>query len=59
VKATCKPEAALKRGADELQSRLEWALRNRPRALENSRREYVEFCLRLYLKIQRAMGGKV
>ncbi len=47
-------EAALKRGADELHSRLEWVLRERPRALANARREYVEFCLRLYRRIERA-----
>jgi len=51
-------EAALKRGADELQSRLEWALRNRPRALANSRREYVAFCTRLYRKIEHALREK-
>jgi len=58
MRAASKREAALKRGADELQNRLEWVLRNRPRALENLRREYVAFCLRLYLKIERAMRGK-
>jgi hypothetical protein len=50
-------EAALKRGVDELQSRLEYLLRDRPRALKRARRQYVEFCLRLYRSIARA--GKV
>ncbi len=54
-----KRDAALKRGADDLQNRLEWVLRDRPRALANSRREYEAFCLRLYLKIERAVRGKV
>ena len=58
MKATRKSEAVLKRGVDELQNRLEWVLRNRPRALENSRREYAAFSLRPYLKIERAMRGK-
>lgn len=47
-------EAALKRGADELQARLEWLLRNRPRALKNARRRYVAICLALYTDIERA-----
>jgi hypothetical protein len=46
-------EAALKRGVDELQTRLEYLLRNRPRALDNARRRYRRFCLRAY----RAIGG--
>ena len=49
-----KLEAAVKRGADELQSRLEWELRGRPRAHESARRVYREFCLRLYRAIERA-----
>lgn len=52
-----RSEAALKRGVDELQNRLEWVLRNRPRALVNARAEYRAFCLRLYNKIQRATRG--
>ena len=52
--AQARRAAALKRGADELESRLEWVFRERPRALANSRREYVAFCLRLYRKIERA-----
>ncbi len=51
-------EAALKRGADELHSQLEWVLRERPRALANARREYVAFCLRLYHRIERAARGR-
>ena len=51
-------EAALKRGVDELQTRLEWALRQRPRALANARREYVGFCVRLYSKVEGAMKGE-
>ena len=51
-------EAALKRGADELQDRLEWVLRDRPRALAVARREYVAFCLRLYGKVERAVKRK-
>lgn len=51
-------EAALKRGADELHARLEWALRQHPRALATARREYTDFCLRLEGKIGRALRGK-
>jgi hypothetical protein len=46
--------AALKRGADELQTRLEWALRDHPRALKRARQRYKDFCLRLYRAIKRA-----
>ena len=53
-----KREAALKRGVDELQSRLEWALNKRPRALAGARREYVAFCVRLRGKIDRAMRSR-
>jgi len=48
-------EAALKRGVDELESRLEWVLRERPRALANARRRYQDFCLLLYGRIERAV----
>jgi hypothetical protein len=59
VTTNARREAALKRGADELQCRLEWVLRNRPRALANARQEYVGFCFRLHRKIERAVkGGK-
>jgi hypothetical protein len=51
-------EAALNRGADELQARLEWVLRERRRALGNARREYVALCLRQYRKLERALKGK-
>ena len=47
-------EAALKRGVDELQGRLEWVLRKRPRALQTAKRRYQEFCFRLYGAIERA-----
>jgi hypothetical protein len=47
-------EAALKRGVDELEARLEWLLRERPRALANARRKYLDFCLWLYARIERA-----
>lgn len=47
-------EAALKRGADELIDRLEWALRDHPRALANARRDYVALCIKLYRRISRA-----
>jgi hypothetical protein len=53
--AEARREAALKRGIDELQNRLEWVLRERPHALANARREYVAYCLRLYRKIERAI----
>lgn len=52
-----KDEAALKRGVDDLQNRLEWVLRNRPRALINAQAEYRAFCLRVYNKIQRVTRG--
>jgi hypothetical protein len=55
--ADARREAALKRGVDELQARLEWFLRERPRALANARFAYAEFCVRLYRQIERA--GKV
>lgn len=47
-------EAALKRGVDELQARLEWLLRDRPRALVTTRRKYRDFCVGLYRAIERA-----
>lgn len=51
-------EAATKRGCDELQSRLEWMLRERPRALANARRRYLDFCLWLYGRIERAAKAR-
>lgn len=47
-------EAALKRGADDLEDRLEYLLRSRPRALKHARQRYTDFCLRLYHSIERA-----
>ena len=47
-------EAALKRGADELQGRLEWTLRGFPLALARKRREDRQFGERLYRAIERA-----
>jgi|HubBroStandDraft_1064217.scaffolds.fasta_scaffold131058_4 hypothetical protein len=47
-------EAALKRGVDELEARLEWMLRERPRALKTAKRKYQEFCFRIYGAIERA-----
>ena len=47
-------EAALKRGVDELEARLEWMLRERPRALKSAKRKYQEFCSRIYNAIERA-----
>jgi hypothetical protein len=49
-----RTEAALKRGVDELQTRLEYALRDRPRALRFARERYVKFALALYRAIERA-----
>jgi len=51
-------EAAVKRGADELQTRLEWVLRERPQSLAKARREYVAFGLRQFRKLERALKGK-
>jgi hypothetical protein len=55
MKARYRTELALKRGVDDLQSRLEYLLRDRPRALEFARQRYVLFSLRLYSAIERAM----
>jgi hypothetical protein len=49
-----KTEVALKRGCDDLQSLLEWSLRERPRALANARRRYKNSCVSLYRLIERA-----
>jgi hypothetical protein len=38
---------ALELGADELHNRLEWSLRDRPRALRNARLRYRQFCISL------------
>jgi hypothetical protein len=50
-----RTEAALKRCVDELQDRLEYALRERPRALQHARKRYIKFALLLYSAIERAM----
>ena len=47
-------EAALKRGADDLENRLEYMLRSRPRALKRARQRYTDFCLQIYCSIERA-----
>lgn len=54
MRAADRREAALKRGIDELHSRLEYLLRNRPRALEYARERYIKFALMLYRAIERA-----
>ena len=54
MRAGNRTELALKRGADELQSRLEYLLRDRPRALKFARQRYVNFALVLYRAIERA-----
>jgi hypothetical protein len=52
--AADRKEAALKRGVDELQNLLEYALRDRPRALKFARERYVKFALTIYRAIERA-----
>jgi hypothetical protein len=54
MKAGSRTELALKRGADDLQSRLEYALRDRPRALKFAQERYVRFTLMLYSAIEKA-----
>ena len=58
MSANTRREGALKRGADELQNRLTWLLRNRPRALCFANRRYSDFCLLLYRCIEQAARGK-
>ena len=58
MRVDTRREAALKRGADELQDRLTWLLRNRPRALCFANRRYSDFCLLLYRYIEQAARGK-
>jgi hypothetical protein len=53
VRASECLEAALKRGADELMNRAEYALRQKPRTLARLRRRYIEFCLHVYRAIER------
>jgi hypothetical protein len=47
MRAADRTEAALKRGVDELQNRLGYILRARPRALKFPRERYVKFALLL------------
>jgi hypothetical protein len=54
MNAAERREAALKRGVDELQNLLEYALRNRPRALQFARGRYVKFAVKLYREIATA-----
>ena len=54
MRAADRTEAALKRGVDELQNRLEYTLRDRPGALRSVRERYIKFALMLYRAIGRA-----
>lgn len=54
MRAADRSAAALKRGVDELQNRLEYIFRDRPRALKYARERYVKFALILYRAIERA-----
>lgn len=54
MRAADRTEAALKRGVDELQNRLEYILHDRPRALRFAQKRYVKFALVLYRAIERA-----
>lgn len=49
-----REERAVELGPAELMVLLEWALRNRPRAVRNVRRSYREFCVALYRRLERA-----
>jgi hypothetical protein len=51
---TPRQQRALDIGADELHSRIEWVLRNRPQALRNARRRYQEFCSSLLRNLSRS-----
>ena len=53
MKTDERTEAGLKRGVDE--SRSEYALRDRPRALKFAQERYVRFSLVLYSAIEWAM----
>jgi len=55
MKGADRKEAALMRGTDELQNRLEYLLRDRPRALRFARERYVRFTLVLYRAIERVV----
>jgi hypothetical protein len=50
---TLRQERAVSLGADELQQRIEWVLRSRPRALNNARRRYRAFCSSLLRALQK------
>jgi|HubBroStandDraft_4_1064222.scaffolds.fasta_scaffold4822482_1 hypothetical protein len=54
MRAADRTEAALKRGVDELQNRLEYVLRDHPRALKYAQERYVKFAPILYRAIGRA-----
>jgi hypothetical protein len=54
MRAADQTEVAMKRGVDELQSLLEYALRDRPRALKFARERYVQFVLAVYRAIEKA-----
>lgn len=49
---------ALELGADELMGRLEWILRDRPRALCNARMRYQCFCASLMSQIENIAPGR-
>ena len=50
---------ALELGADELHARLEWVLRNRPRALLAARKRYQGYCCVTYARLNRAQRSSV
>jgi hypothetical protein len=54
MRAADRTDAALKRGGDELQNRLEYILRDRPRALKYAQKRYDRFALTLYRAVERA-----
>jgi hypothetical protein len=53
MRAAQRREAALKRGIEELQTLLEYALRERPLALRFARERYERFALALYHALER------
>jgi hypothetical protein len=54
MRAADRMQAALKRGVDELQSRLEYVIRDCPRAVRYAQKPYIKFALILYRAIERA-----
>jgi hypothetical protein len=54
MRVSDRTEAALKRGVDELQDRLEHILRDRPRALKYAQKRYAKFAQIPYRAIERA-----